>query len=164
MNMKVHFLAALMLLGFSKSQAQLKATPVCPTFSIDILDGSVNKLYPKMGLGEIKAKFPCYTSIVEVPSDSACAGIFFKDKGLFFYTDRNYIEANENYKGTMTPPLMGADRKSLFSTLGNPRIKDAGWEAYQMQYGILVLYFTPAGKINKVQISNKSAETLKLCN
>ena len=163
--MKLPFFTALMLFVFThSSHAQLKATPVCPTFSIDILDGSVNKLYPKMGLGEIKTRFPCYTSIVEVPSDSACAGIFFKDKGLYFYTDRNYIEATENYKGNMIPALMGADRKSLFSTLGNPRIKDAGWEAYQMQYGTLVLYFSPAGKINKVQISNKSAETLKLCN
>ena len=58
---------------------------------------------------------------------------------------------------------MGANRKSLFKLLGNPIVKDINWDAFRTAYGILVLYYNKAGKINKMQISNKSTETIKLC-
>ena len=58
---------------------------------------------------------------------------------------------------------MGASRGSVFKWLGNPIIKDVTWDAYQTKYGILILYFTKAGKINKIQLSNKGVESIKLC-
>lgn len=143
--------------------AQLKTTPVCPPFAVDVLEGTVNKIYPVSTLGEIKKELPCFTDIVEQGTDTKCAGIFYKDKDIYFYTDRNYIEVGENFKGTLSVPLLGASRSSLFKLLGNPKIKDVSWDAFQMQYGILILYYNKADKIIKLQISSKNTETIKLC-
>lgn len=161
--MKTLLLFFACMINMQLTWAQLKRSPICPHFVVDVLDGNVNKLYTKSTLGEIKKAFPCFSEIVEVETSSKCAGIFYKDKGLYFYTQRNYIEIRENFKGKLTLPLMGASRKSLFKWLGNPIIKDISWDAFQTKYGILVLYYNKAGRINKLQISSKSTETLKLC-
>jgi hypothetical protein len=162
-NMKILFLFFACMIGSLACRAQLKTTPVCPPFTVDILAGIVNKLNPKSTMGEIEKSLPCYSDIVEVSDSIKCAGIFYKDKGLSFYTDRNYIEIGENFKGTLSPALMGASRSSLFQYLGYPKIKDISWDAFRTDYGTLVLYYNKAGKINKIQISNKSTESLKLC-
>ena len=161
--MKSFFLSIVFSICSQFLFAQLTTTPVCPPFVVDIMGGNVSKMYPKSTTGEIQKAFPCFTDAVEKGTDSACAGVFFKDQGLLFFTDRNYIEVNENYKGKMTPALMGTNRTALFSLLGYPKLKDPNWEAFQTEYGTLVLYFDKAGKINKLQISSKSTETLKLC-
>lgn len=152
---------AALLLKPSFLQAQLLATPVCPAFVVDILAGSVNKLSPKSTIGEIQKTFPCATDVVEADS-ALCSGIFYKDRDIFFYTDRDYIQVGETFKGKITPSLLGVPRSSLFALLGNPKIKDPNWEAFQMQYGTLVLYYKE-GKVNKIQFSSRNAETLKLC-
>ncbi|MGB4845943.1 MAG: hypothetical protein WBP16_15865 [Ferruginibacter sp.] len=145
------------------SSAQLKTTPICPPFNVDVLDGNVNKVYPKSTWAEVTGTFPCYTELIENDSASVCGGVFYKDKGIYFFTDRDYIEIRENYKGKMTPQLLGAARGNLFSTLGYPKIKDIGWDAFQTEYGTLILYYNKAGKINKIQISSKTTDVLKLC-
>jgi hypothetical protein len=58
---------------------------------------------------------------------------------------------------------MGVARNSLFKTLGNPKIKDDNWDAYQMAYGTLVLHYNKAGKVNLVQFSTRGTESLSLC-
>ena len=161
--MKTIFVIFTCIIGIQVTHAQLKTSPVCPLFEVDVLDGNVNKLYPKSTWGEIKKSFPCFTEAVETATGTQCAGVFFKDKGLYFYTERNYIEITENFKGKLSLPLMGASRSSLFKWLGYPKIKDVNWEAFRTEYGTLVLYYNKAGKVNKMQISSKSTETLKLC-
>jgi hypothetical protein len=163
MNMKIFFCLFASLLSLQLLQAQLKTTPVCPTFSADVLEGTVNDMYPFSTKGEIEKKFPCFTSNPDETNGSTCGGVFYKDKDISFLTERDYIEIGEHFKGKLSMPIMGADRNSLFKWLGNPHIKDNGWDAYQTKYGVLVLYFNKAGKINKLQMSNKSAESLKLC-
>jgi len=59
--------------------------------------------------------------------------------------------------------MMGASRSSLFNWLGFPKIKDVSWDAFQTKYGILILYYNKAGKVNKLQLSSKSTDTIKLC-
>jgi len=145
------------------TQAQLKSTPFCPPFSVDILDGNVNKLYAESPWGDIKFRLPCFTEAIPEPSTNGCAGIFFKDRGVSFYTYRDYIEITDKFNGTMSLPIMGADHNSVFKWLGSPKMKDNSWDAYQMRYGVLVVYFDSTGKINKIQISSKSVETLRLC-
>lgn len=143
--------------------AQLKTTPLCPAFSVDVLDGNVNKLYAKSTWGEIATLFPCFKQLLEKDSASVCAGVFYPDKGIYFYTDRDYIEIHDNFKGKMVPHLLGASRNSLFATLGYPKIKDVTWDAFQTEYGTLILYYDKANKINKIQISSKTTDTIKLC-
>jgi hypothetical protein len=146
------------------SSGQLKTTTLCPVMTVDILDGKVNELYSSSTMGEIKSKFPCYTSIEEGNASPGCGGaIFYKDRDIYFYTGRGYIEIREKFKGKLSIPLMGASRNGLFKTLGHPKIKDVNWDAYQMAYGTLVLYFNKAGKVNKLQFSTKSTESLSLC-
>jgi hypothetical protein len=101
--------------------------------------------------------------MVEEESTTKCAGIFYKDKDIYFYPARNYIEIRQNFKGKLSLPLMGASRGSLFKWLGHPKLKDANWDAFQTKYGILILYYNKAGKINKLQMSSKGTDTIKLC-
>jgi hypothetical protein len=146
------------------ANAQLKTTTVCPVFKVDVLEGQLNDdLNPKSTAGEIKTIFPCFSEMVEEESTTKCAGIFYKDKDIYFYPARNYIEIRQNFKGKLSLPLMGASRGSLFKWLGHPKLKDANWDAFQTKYGILILYYNKAGKINKLQMSSKGTDTIKLC-
>jgi hypothetical protein len=145
--------------------AQLKTTPKCPDFNIDILDGTVNKnILPGSTVGQIKLNLPCFTSFEEEGTSAKCgAGVFYKDKDLFFYTTRDYIEIGPNFKGTLSIPLIGAPRNGLFKWLGTPQIKDVSWDAFQTAYGVLILYYDKDTKVNKIQFSNQSAGTIHLC-
>jgi hypothetical protein len=48
---------------------------------------------------------------------------------------------------------MGASRTSLFKWLGNPKLKDASWDAFQTKYGILILYYNKAGKLIRFNLA-----------
>jgi hypothetical protein len=161
--MKALPLMTLALLIASGAHAQLKTTTACPTFAVDILYGRVNELYPSSTNGEIKGKLPCFSSTEDEKATSACGGnVFYKDRDIYFYTGRDYIEIREKFKGTLSVPLMGAARTGLFKWLGHPKIKDANWDAFQMQYGTLVLYYR-GGKVNKIQFSTKTTDAISLC-
>jgi len=162
--MKMIFFLFAGILSMQLSFAQLKTTPTCPPFVVDVLEGTVNDvIFPYSTLADVEKKFPCFVSATPETNGSTCGGVFFKDKDMYFYTERDYIEVGEHFKGTLSLPLMGASRGSLFKWLGNPQIKDANWDAYQTKYGLLILYYTKAGKINKLQFTNKGANTIKLC-
>ncbi len=161
--MKTRFLTLAFCMSAYLANAQLNATPVCPPFNVDILAGSVNELVPKSAIIEVKTKFPCFSGIIEKDSITVCAGVFYPDKSVNFYTGRQYIEIGEKFKGKITPALMGASRASLFGMLGHPKLKDAAWDAFQMGYGTLILYYNSAGKINKIQMCSKGTDAIKLC-
>ena len=148
---------------FIAGNAQLKTTPVCNPFYVDILRGKVNSVEPDFTKGQIKAVFPCFTSEEAESSQTRCGGgLFYKDKDLYFYTGRDYVEIGPKFKGKLSIPLMGASRTGLFKTLGHPKIKDVNWDAFQTQYGILILYYK-GGRVNKIQFSKKTTETIQLC-
>ncbi len=161
--MKIFILTFAFIFSCLAGIAQLKITPICPLFVVDIVGGSVNELYAKSTMGEIKNIFPCYSEIVLKDTANKCEGIFYKDKDIYFYTDRDYIEIGPNFKGKLIPALMGASRSILFSLLGHPKIKDINWDAFQTEYGTLIIYYNKAGKINKLQMSSKGTDILKLC-
>ena len=162
--MKKIFLILAGIFSINIALCQLKTTPICPSFVVDILDGKVNELYPNSTMGEIKSKLPCFSGTEEETSGTKCGGaVFYKDKDIYFYTGRDYIEIREKFKGKLTISLMGAARTNLFKWLGHPKIKDVTWDAFQMAYGTLVLYYNKAGKINKIQLSTLSSEALSLC-
>ena len=155
-------------MGFvSAGMGQLKAKVKCPDFYVDVLDGTVNGLKPSHTQNEIKEKFPCFTSAEEESNEAKCGGgIYFKDKDIFFYTKRKYIEVGPKFIGKTSILLLGTKRGTLFKTLGNPKIKDDTWEAYDMQYGTLVLHFDVAGAAGKVkyfQFSTLGSDGLSLC-
>lgn len=144
--------------------AQLKTTTLCPVFVVNVLDGRVNELDPASTIGEIKSKLPCFSTAEEETSSAKCGGgVFYKDRDIDFFTGRDYIEIREKFKGKLSIPLMGASRNSLFKWLGHPKIKDVNWDAFQMSYGTLILYYNKTGKINKLQFSTKSTDALRLC-
>ncbi len=146
------------------AQAQLKTTVTCPPLSVDVLAGRVNGLPINSTVGQIKKAMPCFTSAEEESATAKCGGgVFYKDKDISFYTSRDYIEIGPTFKGKLSLPLMGAARNALFKWLGNPKIKDVSWDAYSTEYGLMILYFTKANKINKIQMTNQSAETIQLC-
>lgn len=162
--MKQVLLLTLMVTIVFTTKAQLVAKAKCDAFIVDILDGKVNGLKANARLDEIKQKFPCFTAMEPEGSQAKCGGsIFYKDRDVYFYTDRDYIEIKEKFQGKFTTPIMGLARNSLFKILGNPKIKDDNWDAYQMAYGTLVLRYNKAGKVNLVQFSTKGTELLSLC-
>ena len=147
--------------------AQLKAKAKCPDFYVDILNGTVNGIKPNQTQNEIKDAFPCFTSAVDESTEAKCGGgIFFKDKDLYFYTKRNYVEVGPKFIGKTSFPLLGTKRGTLFTRLGNPKIKDDLWDAYETQYGTLVLHYDVAGAAGKVkffQFSTLGTDQLNLC-
>jgi hypothetical protein len=162
--MKKIYLLFFVLGIFSISWGQLKAKAICPGFIVDILNGNVNAVKANFTLEEIKEKFPCFTSTEDAGTTSKCgAGVFYKDKDLYFFTQRSYIEIGEKFKGKLSIPLLGASRNSLFKWLGNPKIKDDTWDAFEMAYGTLVIHYNSLGKVKFIQFSNKSTDTLSLC-
>jgi len=164
MNIKMIFLFVIFVIDVQVASAQLKTTVVCPPFTIDLLEGTVsNKLDCNSTAGEVKKYFPCFTDTLNAATVKNCGAVLYKDRDICFFTARNYIEIGEKFNGKLVPSLLGNSRGSLFNTLGSPKIKDVNWDAYQTKYGTMVLYYNKAGKINKLQISTRSTETLQLC-
>lgn len=163
--MKSIFLFLFYMAMCAEGFAQLKTTPKCPDVDIDILDGIVNKtLLPTSTVGQIKLNLPCFSSFEEEGTSAKCgAGVFYKDRDVYFYTTRNYIELGPDFKGKLSIPLMGAPRNSLFKWLGTPAIKDVAWDAFQTSYGVLVLYYNNESKVNKIQFSTESTNSIHLC-
>jgi hypothetical protein len=150
--------------SLSVSMGQLVAKAKCPDMYVDILDGTLNGMKPNRALSEFKTLFPCSTSIDEEGSTAKCgSGIFFKDKDIYCYTKRNYIEIGPRFKGRISLPLLGTKRGSLFKSLGNPKIKDDQWDAFEMQYGTLVLHYDATGKVKLIQFSTLGTGELSLC-
>ena len=147
--------------------SQLKAKVKCPDLYVDVLNGTVNDIKPSHTQNEIKEKFPCFTSAEDETPNAKCGGgIFFKDKDLYFYTKRKYVEVGPKFIGKTSIPILGTKRNSLFTKLGNPKIKDDLWDAYEMQYGTLVLHYDVAGAAGKVkffQFSTLGSDGLNLC-
>ncbi len=163
MKIIITTLSALFLCAVAS--AQLKTTPKCPAIEINILDGIVNgNILPTSTVGFIKNALPCFTSFEEEGTTAKCGGgVFYKDKDVYFYTSRDYIEIGPEFKGKLSVPLMGALRSGLFKWLGSPQIKDVSWDAFQTSYGILILYYNKESKVNKIQFSTQSASSIKLC-
>jgi hypothetical protein len=151
----------------STGWAQLKAKVKCPDFYVDVLNGTVNGLRPTRTPNEIKEQFPCFTSAVDDTATTKCGGgIFFKDKDLYFYTKRKYIEIGPKFVGKTSIPILGTKRNSLFKSLGGPKVKDDLWDAFETQYGTLVLHYDvagPAGKVKFFQFSTLGTDELSLC-
>lgn len=166
--MKKTMLVLLSMVILSGAMAQLTAKVKCPDFVVDVFDGKVNGLKPNSTNFDIKAKFPCSTSSEEQGTTAKCGtSVSFKDKDIFFYTQRAYIEIGPKFKGKLTVPVMGAKRGSMFQWFGNPKIKDDKWDAYNTSYGTLVLHYDVAGAAGKViliQMSTNSTDVLSLCN
>ncbi|MEO5681554.1 MAG: hypothetical protein ABIQ88_02875 [Chitinophagaceae bacterium] len=162
--MKQLFFLHVLSLALLTAQGQLVAKSKCDVFTVDILDGKVNGLRPNARFDDIKAKLPCFTETAPEGNSTKCGGsIFYTDKDINFYTDRDYIEIKEKFKGVFTTPIMGAARSSLFKMLGNPKVKDDNWDAFQMSYGTLVLHYSKADKVNLVQFSTNGTDMLSLC-
>lgn len=154
----------LVILFPALAAAQLKTTPVCNTIYVDILAGKVNDLEPDYTQGQVKKTLPCFTSAEAEDTSSSCGGVIrYKNNDIYFYTGRDYVELREKFKGKLSIPVMGAARGSLFKSLGHPKIRDVSWDAYQTQYGTLILYYNKAGRVNKIQFSTKTTESINLC-
>jgi len=142
--------------------AQLKVKARCNDFVVDVLNGKVNDVRPDFTNGQIKTKFPCFTG--EENETSKCgSAVYYKDRDIKFFTSRDYVEIGPAFKGKLSLPLMGAKRGSLFKFLGNPRLKDDRWDAFQTQYGCLILYYNAASRVNMIRFSTKTTDQIQLC-
>jgi hypothetical protein len=162
--MKNTILFVLSLAPFFAANAQLKVTPKCTTMTVDVLNGKVNDVKPNFNNEQIKAKLPCYTNEEPENSSSKCGGLVaYNSWDIKFYTGRDYVEIGPNFKGKLTLPLMGGKRGSFFRLLGNPVLKDEGWDAFETQYGCLILYYNGSGKVRMIRFSTKPTDHISLC-
>ncbi len=163
--MKIKLMLSLLLLLSGKfTQAQLQSKPECNTIIADIYKGWINMAAPNADPEQIKTKLPCYTSFEKESNDSKCGGgIYFADKDFKYFTQRDYVVIGEKFKGKFNIPIIGAKRDDLFAWLGNPKLKAEQWEAYQMQYGTLIVYFNSKKLVNKIIMSTKTTEFIDLC-
>ena len=142
--------------------AQLKVKPKCDAFVVDILDGKINNVRPDFTNGQIKTKLPCFTG--EETETSKCGStVYYKDRDIKIFTGREYVEIGPNFKGKLSIPLLGASRNSLFKWLGHPKLKDNTWDAFETQYGCLILYYNAASKVRMIRFSTKTTDALNLC-
>ena len=141
-----------------------QGSDVCGSFMVDLLDGNVNGVRPDFHPDRIKLKLPCFTSAENESPQAKCGGtIAYKDRDVYFYTQRDYVGRGSKFKGKLSLPLLGATKSSLYKILGNPKLKDPDWQAYETQYGCMVLYFTKAAVVNKIIFSTKGTDVLQLC-
>lgn len=158
---------ALCMSFLSIAMAQLRPKTKCADIAVDILNGTVNGLKPNTDPEEFKAAVPCFTSEEAVSPTAKCGGmVSYKDKDFYFYTKRKYFEVGPKFQGHISIPVMGSLRNSLFKWLGNPKMKDDLWDAYEMQYGTLVLHYTvagAAGKVRLIQFTTYGTDELNLC-
>jgi hypothetical protein len=162
--MKTLIVLLLSMFSLSFTMGQLKVTAKCDDFNVDILKGTVNGLKPDVTVNAIKEKFPCFSSAEDESQTAKCGGgVWFKERDLSFYTDRDYIEIGSKFKGKLSIPLMGAKRNTFFNQLGNPKLKDDTWDAFQTSYGIIILHYDKTSKVNLIQISTKGTESIRLC-
>jgi hypothetical protein len=157
-------LAILICISALPGTAQLIAKPQCNNIVADIYKGWINEARPNADPEQIKVKLPCFTSFEKEGNESKCGGgIYFADKDFKYLVQRDYIVIGEKFKGKLTLPLIGAKQDALFPWFGNPKLKDANWEAYQMQYGTLIVYFNARKQVNKIIMSTKSTDEIQLC-
>lgn len=161
-----HFLVLLsFVVAGTMATAQLKTKPDCGLITVDVHKGWINEVKPNDDPEQIKAKLPCFTSFEKEGNESGCGGgVYYDDKGICFYIQRDYVVITEAFKGKFTVPLFGAKSDDLFVKFGNPKVKDANWEAYQMAFGIMIVYYNMKGTINKVILSTKGVDAIDLCN
>src|SRR5262245_54001173 len=82
------------------ANSQLKTTTICPAITVDLLDGKVNGMEPDFTQGQIKKALPCVTKEEPENSTSPCGGLLaYKDKDIYFYTGRDYVEIGPKFKG-----------------------------------------------------------------
>jgi predicted oxidoreductase (fatty acid repression mutant protein) len=161
-----HFiaLAVFIVAFFTGAHAQLKTKADCGNLFVDIYKGWINEAKPNADPEQIKAKLPCFTSFEKEGNESVCGGgIYYPDKGMTAYTQRDYFVFTDKFKGKFSVPLMGAKQSALFAWLGNPKLKDANWEAYGMGYGTLIIYYNDKNVVNKVIMSTKGTDDIQLC-
>lgn len=164
MNRIIFAILCLVFVSLPQAKAQLKSKTDCGTITVDVYKGWVNELKPNADPERMKLKIPCFTSFEPEGSESKCGGgIYYADQGLIIYTQRDYYEIGEKMKGKINIPLIGAKREAMFAWFGNPKIKDTNWEAYQMSYGTLVVYFNAKKLVNKVIMSTVPSESMQLC-
>jgi hypothetical protein len=163
--MKKTFLFILIMICITSAQAQLKVKAKCDEFYVDVLGGTVNDVRPDYTMGQIKTKLPCFSSSDEEGNTTAKCGatVFYKDRDVYFYTDRDYIEIGEKFKGRMSVSLIGMLRKAVVKYFGQPKLKDDGWDAFQTQYGLAVLHYNKLGKVSLIQLTTKNTGNLQLC-
>lgn len=156
--------AVLLTLVIAESRAQLKPANACGAIVVDVYKGWVNEAKPNSDPEQIKVKLPCFTSFEKEGNESKCGGgVYYADKDLKFLIQRDYLVIGEKFKGTFTLPLLGMKSDDLFVKLGNPKLKDANWEAYQMAYGTLLVFYNEKLVIHKVIISTVGTDDLNLC-
>ena len=145
-------------------QLYLKTQP----YYVDVINGTIDGLKPTATNAEIVAKFPDYTSMDEKETDgNDGGGVFFLDKGMYFYTYRDTIDIRSEFIGNVSNKLMSKGTSEITAALNKTPIKtEKNWyweyirddnseettkkttnvvvQTFEMDYGKLIIESTPS--------------------
>jgi hypothetical protein len=138
-------------------QVYIKTQP----YYVDVMNGTIDGLKPTATHAEIVAKFPDYTSIDEKETDyNNGGGVFFLNKGMFFYTYRDIIDIREDFIGNVSHNLMSKGTNQIPAILkkipitseensysqynDNFRTTRVVKQTFEMDYGKLIIESTPS--------------------
>jgi len=165
---KLNYLLFFAALSFCVSNCKVQQKIVykndCSTLHLDLEKGLLNNTNPSVGLEEMKAAFTCFTGETEEGSDFNCGGgLFFLNHGFFCYTHRDYIEARDDFQGTISPIGIGSHLSEVEEHFGKAdKQPDSYTYLYKMKYGTLRIEFNE-DFVNQVGIHNKSLEEIEFC-
>lgn len=151
-------------------QEYIKTKP----YYVDIINGTIDGLKPTATNEEIVAKFPDYTSIDETESVyNDGGGVFYINKGMFFYTYKDIIDIREDFIGNVSLNLMSKGTNEIPTLLkkdpikiegnsyteyfGNsePRTTHVVAQTFEMNYGKIMIESTPSKVIRLKLIHSK---------
>jgi hypothetical protein len=168
-NQLLGFMLFMSLLGCSttKPSTQKVYKTDCSELVVDLKKGTLNNLPATESMENIKQKLTCFTGDTEEGEETfnCGGGVFFLNHGFFFYTYKDYIEVRENFKGVVSPQIMGVSILELKKHIGTPAkiISQSGTYFYKMPYGTLRVELDSQEKVREIGLHHSNLEALKLC-
>ncbi|MEX0967996.1 MAG: hypothetical protein WD077_12210 [Bacteroidia bacterium] len=139
--------------------------PRCDSIFLDTEQGTLNGLTPDMPQEIIKEQLPCFTGDTPDSSDFNCGGgVFFRDRGFFFYTFLKFIEIRKGFGGRSTHDLLlGKTPGDVRELYGRPsEFSPPDFYLYPMGYGCLRINFL-SNTVTKVAVHYVPCEEVETC-
>jgi hypothetical protein len=147
----------------------------CPPIIVDITTGTVTTLKPAASFTQVKSRLPCFTGETKEGSVLNCGGgVFFGDRDLYFYTERDFIEIRKNFKGVFRKDgleldIIGMEVKTFNILIGDEPSRTLSEDdtdnytgVWATSYGSLRVTFVQ-GVVSQVAIHSQSPDKIRVC-
>ncbi|MDO8332126.1 MAG: caspase family protein [Fluviicoccus sp.] len=130
----------------------------CSKLVLDLNRGRLNGLPPTLSQSQVKQALPCFTG--DTPDGEVYnygGGVFFLDHDFFMYTGKDFIEVRADFKGSITPALLGKSDDEVTAIYGQPSAVESGRLYFTTAYGCLRFTFGSQG-VREIRVHAASCE------